>query len=45
MEQPDKRKIEAAEIRLFKTNGWIYTLGQKRSSDKRESGIRLKREI
>ena len=33
----DKRKIEAAEMSIFKTNGRIYTLGQKRrSTDIRE---------
>ena len=31
-----KRKIEAAEMRFFKTNGRIYTLGQQTSTDIKE---------
>ena len=36
LNRSDKRKIEAAEMRFFKTNGRTYTLGQKISSDIRE---------
>jgi hypothetical protein len=30
LNRSDKRKIEAAEMRIFKTNGRKYTFGQKK---------------
>ena len=36
LNRSDKRKIEAVEMKMFKTNDRIFTLGQKRSSDIRE---------
>ena len=36
LNRSDKKEVDAAEMRFFKTNGRIYTLGQKRSTDIRE---------
>ena len=36
LNRSDKRKIEAAEMRFSRSNGRMYTLGQKKNSDIRE---------